>query len=72
MARSVAREKASYGVAQITVEQPSTALRTIHCGPGPMNRGKIKALVATPGRLWAIMLAQGNSSFRDYPIWLLN
>ena len=28
------------------------------------------ALVATPGRLWAIMFDAGKSSFRGYPIWL--
>jgi hypothetical protein len=65
------RRKASYGVARITAEQPATAaLRTVHCGPGPMHRGKVWALVATPGRLWAAMSEQAASSFGGHPIWL--
>ena len=35
-----------------------------------MNQGKIKGLVATPGRLWAILFEQAKSSFHGFPIWL--
>ena len=46
-------EKASYGVAAITSDVPSTTLNVRLCGPGPMNRGKIMALLAAGSQLYA-------------------
>jgi hypothetical protein len=63
------REKVSYGVAAIGAGDPSTALQLLHCGPARINRGKIMALVATPGSLWAAMASQPLASFRGFPVW---
>ena len=60
--------KASYGWAQIVSNQPSTTLEKLHCGPVGSNKGKVWALGATPGALWAVMLSQSLSTF-SHGIW---
>lgn len=60
-------KKASHGVARLASEQPGTALTTLHCGPGPTNKGKLMALLATGDGLFARFGPQGTVT--GFPIW---
>ena len=60
-------QKASYGVARITSDQPSVDMTAVHCGPGPQGLGKLMSIVAAGDTLYARFSPQDDSS--GYPIW---
>ncbi|MFL5338383.1 MAG: Ig-like domain-containing protein [Geminicoccaceae bacterium] len=59
--------RASYGVAAIGSSLPGTEMTSVFCGPGPMNLGKMMALIAAPDALYARVNLQDGSA--GYPIW---
>ena len=60
-------QKASYGVAAITADQPSATLSVRHCGPGPDSKGKKMAIVAAGSQLYTRFNPQDGSS--GFPVW---
>ena len=61
-------EKVSYGVAAITSDVvPSTALERRHCGPGPMNKGKMMAILAVGSQQYARVNLQSTGT--GYWVW---
>jgi hypothetical protein len=61
------RTKVSYGVAAITSATPGTGLRTIGCGKPGSGKGKIMAMLAAGGDLYAVLSMQGAGS--GHPVW---
>jgi hypothetical protein len=59
--------KVSYGVAAIASATPSTALRTIGCGPPGENKGKITSLLAAGEDLYALVAPQRTGS--GHQVW---
>ena len=51
--------KASYGVAAIGTELPGTEMTAVHCGPGPLDLGKMMSLIATP---WVLAFSRSMSA----------
>jgi hypothetical protein len=64
------RAKVSFGVAAITSATPSTAMQTISCGPTGANKGKIMAMLAAGGSLYAALALQDAGT--GYPLWRSN
>jgi hypothetical protein len=61
------RAKVSFGVAAITSATPSTGLQTISCGTPGSGKGKIMAMLAAGGNLYAVLSTQGAGS--GFPVW---
>jgi hypothetical protein len=59
--------KVSYGVAAITSATPGTGLQTVSCGPAGVNKGKIMAMLAAGGNLYAVLAMQNAGT--GYPVW---
>jgi Domain of unknown function (DUF4185) len=60
--------KVSYGVAAITSDLvPSTSLITRHCGPGPMDKGKLMSLLGVGDQLYARVNLQSTGT--GFPVW---
>ena len=59
--------KASYGIASIGTALPGTEMSKVFCGPGPIDLGKIMALIATTDTIYARFILQDGSA--GYPIW---